>query len=76
MERRLGPAVEPYSALSRGPAGRTFITGSVATLICRRMARDGGAAMSVWRFTAMGAALLPLQLATAALGLRLTGALR
>jgi arsenical pump membrane protein len=61
-------------AMAVGP--NLFITGSVATLLCRRIARDGGAAMSVWRFTAMGVALLPLQLATAALGLRVTGALR
>lgn len=61
-------------AMAVGP--NLFITGSVATLICRRMARDGGAAMSVWRFTAIGLALVPLQLAAAALGLRVTGALR
>jgi Na+/H+ antiporter NhaD/arsenite permease-like protein len=61
-------------AMAVGP--NLFITGSVATLICRRIARDGGAAMSVWRFTAMGLALVPLQLAAASLGLRVAGALR
>lgn len=52
-----------------------LITGSVATLICRRIARDAGAALRAWQFTAVGAALLPAQLAAAVIGLHLTGAL-
>ena len=52
-----------------------FVTGSVATLIARRIARDGGARLGVWRFSAVGAALVPAQLAAAALGLHLTGVL-
>lgn len=51
-------------AMAVGP--NLFITGSVATLICRRIARDGGATLSGWRFTATGLALVPLQLAAAA----------
>jgi Na+/H+ antiporter NhaD/arsenite permease-like protein len=51
-------------------------TGSVATLIARRIARDGGATLTVWQFSAIGAALVPAQLAAAALGLHLTGVLR
>jgi arsenical pump membrane protein len=53
-----------------------LITGSVATLIARRIARDGGAGLGAGRFSAVGAALVPAQLAAAALGLHLTGALR
>ena len=52
-----------------------LITGSVATLIARRIARDGGAGLGAWRFSAVGAALVPAQLAAAALGLHITGAL-
>jgi hypothetical protein len=47
----------------------------VATLIGRRIARDGGASLGVWRFSAVGAALVPAQLAAATLGLHVTGAL-
>jgi Na+/H+ antiporter NhaD/arsenite permease-like protein len=53
-----------------------LITGSVATLICRRIARDAGATLRAWQFTAIGAALVPAQLAVAIIGLHLTGALR
>ncbi|MGH3304189.1 MAG: hypothetical protein ACRDOK_21425 [Streptosporangiaceae bacterium] len=53
-----------------------LITGSVATLICRRIARDAGARLRAWQFTAIGAALVPAQLAVAVIGLHLTGALR
>ena len=53
-----------------------LLTGSVATLICRRIARDAGAALSAWQFTAIGSVLVPAQLAAAAIGLHLAGALR
>lgn len=53
-----------------------FITGSVATLISRRIARDGGARLTAWRFSAIGLALVPAQLAAATLGLHITGVLR
>ncbi|HEY3033493.1 MAG TPA: hypothetical protein VGJ54_02380, partial [Streptosporangiaceae bacterium] len=36
-----------------------LITGSVATLICRCIARDSGATLSAWRFSAAGLALVP-----------------
>jgi arsenical pump membrane protein len=52
-----------------------LITGSVATLISRRIARDGGARLSAWQFSAAGVALVPAQLAAAILGLHITGAL-
>jgi len=61
-------------AMAVGP--NLLITGSVATLICRRIARDSGAGLSAWRFSAIGVALLPAQLAVAAVGLRFAGALR
>ena len=53
-----------------------LITGSVATLISRRIARDGGARLTAWRFSALGAALVPAQLAAATVGLHVTGVLR
>jgi arsenical pump membrane protein len=53
-----------------------LLTGSVATLITRRIARHTGATLSAWQFTAIGSALIPAQLAAATLGLHLTGALR
>jgi len=53
-----------------------IITGSVATVICRRITRDAGATFQAWQFSAAGAALLPAQFAVAMLGLHITGALR
>jgi arsenical pump membrane protein len=53
-----------------------LITGSVATLITRRIARDAGARFSAWQFSAIGIALVPAQLAAAALGLHVIGVLR
>jgi Na+/H+ antiporter NhaD/arsenite permease-like protein len=52
-----------------------LLTGSVATLICRRIARDAGAALRAWQYTAIGAVLVPAQFAAATAGLYLTGAL-
>jgi arsenical pump membrane protein len=52
-----------------------LITGSVATLITRRIARDAGTTLTAWQFSATGAALVPAQLAAATLGLHITGAL-
>lgn len=53
-----------------------IVTGSVATLITRRIARDAGARFSAWQFSAVGVALIPAQVAVAALGLHIAGALR
>ena len=53
-----------------------LITGSVATLITRRIARDAGARLAIWQFSAIGAALVPAQLTAATLGLHITGILR
>ena len=52
-----------------------LITGSVATLICRRIAGDGGARLGAVQFSAIGVALVPAQLAAATLGLHITGTL-
>lgn len=52
-----------------------LLWGSVATLICRRIARDGGTDLSAGHFTALGSLLVPIQLAIAFAGLHLTGAL-
>ena len=52
------------------------VTGSVATVICRRIARECGAALGAWQYTLIGAALVPAQLAAAIVGLHLIGALR
>jgi Na+/H+ antiporter NhaD/arsenite permease-like protein len=51
-------------------------TGSVATLISRRIARDAGASLSAWQFTAIGLALVPAQLAAATIGLHIAGVLK
>ena len=48
-----------------------LLTGSVATLICRRIARDAGATLRAWQYTAIGAVLAPAQLAVAVVGLEL-----
>ncbi len=53
-----------------------LITGSVATLITRLIARDSGVKLSAPQFSVVGAALVPLQLAAATLGLNITGVLR
>ena len=53
-----------------------IITGSVATVICRRITRDAGATFKAWQFSAAGSALLPAQFAVAMLGLHIAGALR
>jgi Na+/H+ antiporter NhaD/arsenite permease-like protein len=52
-----------------------LLTGSVATLICRRIARDAGTTLRAWQYTATGAVLAPAQLTAAVIGLHLTSAL-
>ncbi len=53
-----------------------LVTGSVATLITRRIARDSNTQLSAWQFSAIGLVLVPAQLAAATLGLHITAALR
>ncbi len=52
-----------------------LLTGSVATLICRRIARDAGVTLRAWQYSAAGAVLVPVQLIAAVIGLHVTGAL-
>jgi Na+/H+ antiporter NhaD/arsenite permease-like protein len=56
-------------AMAMGP--NLLLTGSVATIICRRALLDRGVAFHWQRFTFFGAMLLPIQLAVANLGLHL-----
>jgi len=59
--------------LAIGP--NLLMTGSVASLITRRIARDRGAGFGVVAFSLTGATMLPFQLIVALIGLRLVGAL-
>lgn len=59
--------------LAIGP--NLLLTGSVASVLVRRMAREGGVDIPLRTFTVVGLVLVPLQLAAAFLGLHLTGAL-
>jgi hypothetical protein len=52
-----------------------LLTGSVATVIGCRIARDSGAALRAWQFTLAGSVLVPAQLIAAVMGLHLTGAI-
>jgi arsenical pump membrane protein len=74
--RPAGPAGLWAAILATAIGPSLLLTGSVATLICRRIARDAGASLRAWQFTAIGAALMPAQLAAAVIGLHLTGGLR
>ncbi len=58
-------------AMAIGP--NLLLTGSVATVICRRIARNAGADLDPIRFSLVGLGLTPLLLAAAFLGLRLGG---
>lgn len=53
-----------------------LVTGSVATLITRRITRDSNAKLSAWQFSTIGLMLIPAQFAAATLGLHMTGALQ
>jgi len=69
----LGPSIwAAVLGLAIGP--NLLLTGSVASLISRRIARDQGVGLGAIRFSLVGAAMLPLQLAIAAIGLHVTGA--
>jgi hypothetical protein len=67
----------PWTAiLAMSMGANLFLTGSVATVLCRRLVREGGATFSLRRFFVAGAALMPVQLTVAYAGLRVTGVLR
>lgn len=74
--RVVGPAGRWAGILSMDIGPNLLITGSVATLICRRLARDGGARLTALEFSIIGLGLVPAQLAVAFCGLRMAGALR
>jgi Na+/H+ antiporter NhaD/arsenite permease-like protein len=61
-------------AMAIGP--NVMLTGSVATLVCRRIARDDGVRLGAARLSLLGIALVPLQILVAVVGLHATGALR
>jgi Na+/H+ antiporter NhaD/arsenite permease-like protein len=61
-------------AMAIGP--NVLLTGSVATLICRRIARDHGVRLGAARLSLLGIAVVPLQILVAVVGLHVTGALR
>ena len=71
-----GPAGLWAAILATAIGPNLLITGSVATLICRRIARQAGPTLRAWQFTAIGSALIPAQLAAATFGLHITSALR
>lgn len=71
-----GPAGLWAATLATAIGPNLLLTGSVATLICRRIARNTGTTLSAWLFTAIGSALIPAQLAAATLGLHITDALQ
>lgn len=67
-----GGAWAAVLGLAIGP--NLVLTGSLASLIARRTARDAGARFAIVEFSALGTAMLPLQLLLAVLGLVVTGA--
>lgn len=56
-------------AMAMGP--NLLVTGSIASLICRRSALDLGVSFESWTFSVLGAAMLPLQFLAACTGLAL-----
>lgn len=71
-----GAGLGPWTAiLAMSMGANLFFIGSVATVISRRLATESGARFSLATFTLVGIGLLPLQLAAAYVGLRVTGAI-
>jgi arsenical pump membrane protein len=69
-----GPSIwAAVLGLAIGP--NLVVTGSVASLIARRITLSHGVGFGVVRFSLLGASLLPLQLAVAVIGLHFTGAI-
>ncbi len=52
-----------------------LLAGSVAILICCRIARGAGVTLRAWQYTIAGAVLVPVQLIAAVIGLHVTGVL-
>jgi len=61
-------------AMAIGP--NLIVTGSIATLICRRLARDDAVQFSFATFSLLGLVLVPVELLAAGVGLLATGVLR
>ncbi len=59
-------------AMAIGP--NLLLWGSLATLLCRRIAVENGRRLEAWRFSVLGAALLPVQFAVGWCALRAVGA--
>jgi len=71
--RELGPGrLGAVVAMAIGP--NLVLTGSVATVTCRRLARASGVDLDPVRFSRIGIALTPAMVLVALVGLRLTGA--
>lgn len=71
---RAGAGAPWPAILAMGAGSNLLVTGSVATVICRRYGREGGVGFPIVRFTLLGVVLLPVQVSVAFLGLRLLGA--
>lgn len=52
-----------------------LVTGSIATILCRRAAREAGSELPALTFSLVGFALVPIQLVLAFAGLRIVGAI-
>ncbi|MGA8015200.1 MAG: arsenic transporter, partial [Candidatus Dormiibacterota bacterium] len=72
--RTAGAGVPWPAVLGLAVGPNLVVTGSLATLISRRIARDAGSGFAVGWFTRMGWLLVPAQLLIAVAGLRLSGA--
>jgi Na+/H+ antiporter NhaD/arsenite permease-like protein len=72
----IGAAPRWAAILSMAIGPNLLVTGSLATLICRRIARDGGVEIGAVRFSVLGLAAAPVQLAAAAASLWAAGVIR
>jgi arsenical pump membrane protein len=71
----VGSTARWAAVLATDVGPNVFLSGSVATLICRRIARDGGVRLDTVRFSLLGLLVLPWQLLAAVVGLHATGAI-
>jgi len=74
--RTIGSASRWAAVLAMAIGPNLLLSGSIATLICRRIALERGVRLTAARLTVAGLALVPAQLLLATIGLRLTGAIR
>lgn len=73
--RAIGATGRWAAVLAMAIGSNLIVTGSVATLICRRIARDCGVQFGAVPFSLLGLAIVPLQILVAAIGLHASGAL-